>query len=90
MALDKTRPSKYSDSGSETPFLLSLMGWMCWLFAALVIYFRGPNSQFHPREAVLILATTLAALGLVLQIAGRVLRSRSHKQSAAKSARTGL
>ena len=60
----------------ETATSLIIIGWICWLFALLVLFFN-PAAMRLGRMGMLYTAIGLAAAGLVLNIIGFRMRSRA-------------
>jgi len=60
----------------ETGTTLVLIGWMFWLFAALVLFFAVAQSRMGS-STMMNVATLLAATGLVLYFLGLRVRRRS-------------
>ena len=60
----------------ETAASLIVIGWICWFFALLVLFFHPAAARLGRMEATYI-ATVLAAVGLVLNTIGRRMRARA-------------
>ncbi len=73
----------------ETATSLMIMGWICWGFVLLVMFFN-PAAMRLGRLGMVYAALVLAAAGLVLNIIGYRLRSRARLSPPdAKSAHRG-
>ena len=70
----------------ETATSIIIIGWICWGFALLVIFFN-PAAMRLGRPGMVYTAIVLAAAGLLLNIVGYRLRSRARLP--AKSAHRG-
>ena len=60
----------------ETAASLIVIGWICWLFALLVLFFHPAAARLGRAETTYI-ATVLAAVGLALNTIGRRMRARA-------------
>ncbi|HWR36100.1 MAG TPA: hypothetical protein VN622_09555 [Clostridia bacterium] len=63
----------------ETGTSLILIGWLCWIFAALVMFFN-PSAIRLGRLTMVEIAVTLAVAGLVLNILGLRVRKRKNSE----------
>ncbi len=73
----------------ETATSVIIIGWICWGFALLVIFF-SPAAMRLGRLGMVYTAIVLAVAGLLLNIVGYRLRSRARlSPSDAKSAHRG-
>ena len=60
----------------ETAASLIAIGWICWAFGLLVLFFH-PAAVRLQREEMIYAATALAVVGLALNVFGRRMRSRA-------------
>ena len=65
-----------SEQKKETAATLMIIGWICWFFGLLIMFFN-PAAMHIERHGMLYSAVALALMGLLLNIAGYRMRLRS-------------
>ncbi len=75
MATTKQKEVDYEDR-RDVSLTYMLIGWLCWIFAFLVMFFN-PSAMRLGRLTMLEIAIVLAVVGLVLNIVGMVKLKRT-------------
>jgi len=77
MSSPQVEPGNDPAERSENGTTLIVVGWMCWMFMLLVLFFEPAARRFNKSEIMAWIGGVLGVVGLALNIMGYVIRKRA-------------